>query len=143
MSVDFQDYKHKTPIQVRFSDIDKLNHVNNACYHNYVELGRVHYFTEILKDSVNWEEKGFILARTEMDHAKPIFLNDEVYCFTKVSELGNKSITLKNVIVKKENQQLVICASAVSILVAMNYIDNITIPLPSEWRRRIVGYEGI
>ena len=55
--MNYSDYKHFIPIQIRFSDVDRLNHVNNACYLNYFELGRVKYFNEVFKDKIN-----FILA---------------------------------------------------------------------------------
>ena len=44
----FEDFKHVTPIQIRFVDIDRLDHVNNACYLNFFELGRVKYFNLVL-----------------------------------------------------------------------------------------------
>ena len=55
------DYIHELPIQIRFNDIDKLSHLNNACYLTFFELGRVNYFNKILKTPVNWDEQGFVL----------------------------------------------------------------------------------
>ncbi|WP_410967229.1 acyl-CoA thioesterase, partial [Salmonella sp. SAL4436] len=84
-----------------------MNHVNNACYHNYVELGRVKYFREVLGDHINWDEQGFVLARTEMDHLEQIYLNDEVFCCTRVYQFGNKSARVRNHILKKNGDQYV------------------------------------
>lgn len=137
----YQDYKHIIPIQIRFCDIDKLNHVNNSVYHNYIELGRVTYSKEVLKDQINWDENGFILARTEIDHRIQVHLNDEIYCCTKVLGFGNKSIRFKNAIIKKEHNEFIECASVVGILVAMDYISNISIPVPGAWRKLIDGFE--
>ncbi|MDI1355886.1 MAG: thioesterase family protein [bacterium] len=139
----FDGYKHKVPVQLRFSDIDRLNHVNNALYHTYIELGRVHYLNEVLNRSVDWEQRGFILAHMEVDHLTPIFLTDEVFCFTKVSKVGTKSITLKNAVTKLVHSEWVLCADASSVLVAMDYQDNVTIPLPPEWRRLISSFDNI
>lgn len=136
------DYKHIIPIQIRFCDIDKLNHVNNACYHNYFELGRVTYLDQLFKVKINWDEQGFVLARTEIDHLLPIFLEDEIYCCTKVILLGNKSITFKNSIIKKTRDGIVECAAGVGILVASDYLKNETIPLPEVWRQTIQAFEG-
>jgi acyl-CoA thioester hydrolase len=91
--IKYKDYTHMIPIQLRFSDVDLLNHVNNACYHSFFELARVTYFDEVLKDKINWKENGFILARTELDHLVPIFLGDTIYCYTKTQKIGTKSIT--------------------------------------------------
>lgn len=139
----YTSYKHKTPVQLRFSDIDRLNHVNNALYHTYIELGRVHYLNDVLNRTVDWEQRGFILARMEVDHLKPIFLGDEVFCFTKAIKLGTKSITLSNVIVKRVNSEMVLCANATSILVARDYQRDESITLPAEWRDLISRYEDL
>lgn len=137
-----KEYKHSIPIQVRFSDLDPLRHVNNACYLNYCELGRVRYFNDIFRKEIDWIQKGFILARTEMDHLEPLFLNDEVECYTRISKIGTKSITIKNVLVKKVNGKMIECAHAVGILVAMNYQTQESIELPEKWVELIRNYEG-
>jgi acyl-CoA thioester hydrolase len=138
----YQDYKHIIPLQIRFCDIDKLDHVNNSVYHNYIELGRVTYFKEILKDKVNWNESGFILARTEIDHLVQVHLNDDIYCCTKVIAFGNKSITFKNAIVKREGEGFIPCAEVRGILVAMDYVHNVSIPVPAVWRELMHDFES-
>ncbi len=99
--ITFEDYKHSIPIQIRFSDIDKINHVNNACYLNYFETARVNYFDLVFKGRNDWAKQGFVLARNEINHLHPLHLEDQIFCYTKVTELGNKSLTLKNCILKK------------------------------------------
>ena len=138
----FEDYKHCIPLQIRFCDIDKLNHLNNSVYHNFFELGRVNYFNQIFKDSINWDERGFVLARTEINHILPIFLNDTIYCFTKVIKLGTKSITLKNSICKFENNKLIESANGIGILVAMDYLKNESVDVPNEWRNAMQEIEN-
>lgn len=140
--IHFNDFKHIIPIQIRFSDIDRLNHVNNACYHNYFELGRVTYFNDVFKENINWNDKGFVLARTEIDHLEPVFLNDEVFCCTKVIKTGTKSLTIKNSLIKKQNSQIIECAACIGILVAMDYTANQSIELPPTWVELIVKYES-
>lgn len=137
------DYKHVLPIQIRFNDIDKLNHLNNACYLTFFELGRVNYFNNIIKSSVNWDEMGFILAHTEINHIQPIYLNDEVYCYTKVIRLGSKSLTVKNAIAKKQSNKLVICAEGTGVLVAMDFKNKLSIVIPLDWRKLIKEEENI
>jgi acyl-CoA thioester hydrolase len=139
--MEFNDYKHCIPIQIRFSDIDRLNHVNNACYLNYFELGRVKYFNDVFKENINWNEKGFVLARTEIDHIEPLLLNDETFCFTKVIKTGTKSLIIKNSVVKKEKDALIECASGIGVLVAMDYIKKESIELPAKWIELISGFE--
>jgi len=136
-------FKHKIPIQVRFNDIDRVNHVNNAVYLTYIELGRVHYLNEVLKREIDWDKKGFILAHTAIDYKTPIYLRDEVFCYTKTVILGNKSVTLESVIVKKKGDEYIECARSKGVLVAMDYATNKSIPLPKEWRQQAQTYEEI
>ncbi len=140
--IKFKDYKHITPIQIRFVDIDRLNHVNNACYLSYCELGRVKYFEEILKDQIDWNKNGFVLARTEIDHFAPIYLQDETFCFTKVTYMGTKSMSIKNEILKKTNGTWTECASIIGVLVAMDYEKNTSIEIPALWRDLINKFEN-
>jgi acyl-CoA thioester hydrolase len=141
--IKFKKYRHCIPVQIRFSDIDKLNHVNNACYHNFIEMGRVRYFEEVVGDRVNWEKSGFMLARTEIDHIEQVYLHDELYCFTRVFRIGNKSVGIKNSLVKKEKGKLIECAEINAVLVAMDYKRNASIRVPDEWRKKFSAFEGV
>lgn len=141
--IQYSTYKHILPIQIRFCDIDKLNHVNNACYHNYFELGRVNYFNQLFGSNINWDLHGFVLARTEIDHILPIHLNDEIYCCTQVIKLGTKSITIRNCIVRKTQNGLEECAAGTGILVASDYVNQCSMPLPEQWRKLMATFEGI
>lgn len=131
-----------TTIQVRFIDIDRLNHVNNACYLSYCELGRVKYFNEVLAEVIDWDKHGFVLAHSEIDYFTPIYLDDEVYCFTKVTYLGSKSLSIKNEILKKHNGNWTECAMVSGVLVAMDYVNSQSIEIPAVWRERINAYEA-
>ena len=137
----FEDYKHSIPLQIRFCDIDKINHLNNSVYHNFIELGRVKYFNEVFKDTINWDERGFVLARTEINHIIPIYINDEIFCFTKVIKIGTKSITIKNSICKLENNMMLECANGIGILVAMDYTKTESMEVPAEWREAMDKFE--
>lgn len=139
--IQHEDYKHSIPIQIRFSDIDKINHVNNACYLNYFETARVAYFDRVFGGRNDWDKQGFVLARNEINHLHPIHLEDEIFCLTKVTQLGNKSLTLKNSVLKRTKEGYVECANGIGILVAMNYITHESILLPEEWKAMISEFE--
>ena len=136
-------FQHQIPIQIRFADIDRLDHVNNACYLSFFELGRVSYFNAVFKKLIDWNKMGFVLARTEIDHQTPIFLNDVVFCYSKIIKLGTKSLTFQNIIVKKEKDQLIECATGIGVLVAMDYVSQQSIEIPKNWRSAIEAFEKI
>ncbi len=139
---ELQNYKHSTPVQIRFSDIDRLNHVNNACYLTYFETARVNYFRQLFNTQIDWNRNGFVIARTETDHLTPIYLNDEVVCFTRVARLGQKSMMLKSALAKRQGETWLVCARGTAILVAMDYTTRLSIPVPQLWRQLIHQFEG-
>jgi acyl-CoA thioester hydrolase len=47
------NFFHITPIQIRFNDIDKLNHVTNSVYQQYFDLGKMDYFNDVLQEQMN------------------------------------------------------------------------------------------
>ena len=89
--MDYSNFKHKFPIQVRFVDIDKLGHVNNAVYLSYFETARVAYFDQVVGERVDWNKTGMILAKTIIDYKTPVFQHDKLFIYSSVSKLGNKS----------------------------------------------------
>jgi len=140
-TVSLPGFVHCTPIQIRFKDIDRLGHVNNANHLTYFEIARTEYFREVFAERIDWHEEGTILARTEIDYRTPIFLRDELYCFTKVSRMGSKSFDMLNVLVRIENGQVVRCAEGRCVMVCMNYNTNETIAMPASWREAVAAYE--
>ena len=91
-------YIHKLKIQVRFKDIDKQGHVNNANHITYFETARVEYFKDVFRNNIDWIKTGMILANTEITYKRPILLEDEVYCYTKITRFGTKSFEIENVL---------------------------------------------
>jgi acyl-CoA thioester hydrolase len=139
--MNYQDYKHVIPIQIRFIDIDRLDHVNNACFLSYFELGRVKYFNRVLNKHINWNDSGFVIARTEINHITPIYLLDDLYCFTKIINIGTKSITIKNSLVKKVGEEFQEAANGIGVLVAMDYLNKVSVDMPVKWRQAIEEFE--
>jgi acyl-CoA thioester hydrolase len=137
----FQGYHHVIPIQIRFKDTDRIGHVNNANYLTYFEQGRVDYFNHVFEHHINWATQGFVLARTELNHLLPVFLQDSIYVATRVSKLGNKSLTIENVLFKEQNNEIKECANGLGVLVAMNYTNHQSIEIPELWRNLISHYE--
>jgi acyl-CoA thioester hydrolase len=138
-----QPYKHKTPIQLRFKDIDKMGHVNNANYLTYIELARVKYFEEVVDVDENWSDiHGLILAHISVDYKQPIFLNDRIFVYTRCAKLGTKSIELAWVIVNEKNGTEETVAQGNAILVCYDYSAHKTIEIPQDQRKKIETFEN-
>lgn len=127
-------FKHKTPVQVRFVDVDKQGHVNNATILSYVETARVQFFHDVLGPTVNWNKTGVIIARTEINYFEPIFLEDKIFVTTTISKLGTKSFDMRNQVFKDGPGTPVLCSDCLSIFVCMDYENKQSINLPDDWR---------
>lgn len=137
-----QHYKHKTPIQLRFKDIDKMGHVNNANHLTYIELARVKYFEDVVGVEGNWSDlQGLILAHVSIDYKRPIFLHDNVFVYTRCSKLGRKSMELSWVIINEKDGLEETLAQGIAVIVCYDYSTNQTIEVPQEQRRKIEIYE--
>lgn len=118
-------------IQVRFSDLDVLGHVNNSIYLSYFEMTRVHYFKALLGTEWDWKAFGVVLVKNEIEYKKPVLLHDapEIEMFTE--HIGDKSFTLGyHLTVNNELR-----TTGRSVMVCFDAIANKTISLPEEMRK--------
>jgi acyl-CoA thioester hydrolase len=133
-------YKQKTPIQIRFKDVDRLGHVNNANHITYFELARVDYFNSLMGDvRIDWESESLILAKMEMEYRQPILLDDKIFAYTWVSRIGSKSFDMSCSIVRVIDGVETEAAKGLAVIVCFNYKINQTIPIPEEWKKKMAG----
>ncbi len=135
------DFKHCTRIQVRYKDVDKQGHVNNANHLTYFETARVQYFRDVFKIQIDWDKTGLILAHSEITYFEPILLDDEINCYTKITSIGNKSFEISNILTRSTNGKETECAKGKSVLVCFDYLQKQTIDMPEKWRNCINEFE--
>ncbi len=131
------------PIEIRFADIDKLQHVNNANYLTYFEQARLTYFEEVIGGSIDWSEKGIILAHAEISFLRPILLEDKISVEIAVTRIGNKSFDFSYQIITQNQNENFIAANGKTIMVCINYKTMKTILIPNEWLEKINIFEKI
>lgn len=117
-------------IQVRFSDCDMMQHVNNAVYLNYFEEARIHYFRQLLGTDWDWNKEGILLRKNELEYLKPVFLHElvEIACF--LDRIGEKSFTLSYEV--RVGQEL--RTTGTSVLVCFDSTAMRSIPVPAKMR---------
>jgi acyl-CoA thioester hydrolase len=81
------------PIDVRFSDLDALGHVNHAVIISYLEHARHHWWQGLIKGKP-FEEEGYLIARVEVDYRESILINDKVIVTLRCESIGTSSFTL-------------------------------------------------
>jgi acyl-CoA thioester hydrolase len=139
MAEKLTDYKFKTPIPIRFSDIDAVGHVNNAIYLTYFEVARFNYWREII--GWNLQENGVIVGRSEVNYLKPITLDDEIFCYLRVSRIGNSSFDVMHLLVKTTPDGEEICTTGKTVCISYDYSVNKSVPIPHRERQRMIEYD--
>jgi acyl-CoA thioester hydrolase len=82
---------------------------------------------------------GVILARIDCDFAIPLALGDPIRVYVRASRLGNKSFDFEHLIVRETDQAE--AARGKSVLVAYDYDSDQSVPVPEEWRARMIAFE--
>ncbi len=122
-------------IEVRYTDLDTMGHVNNAVFLVYFEQGRMSFFRQRITDSWDWINYGIIVARNEIDYLTPVLLQDEVYVTAEFGSFGNKSFQMMMDVYKLEAGQRVDCARGLVTVVCFDYKQKKTISVPDAWRK--------
>jgi acyl-CoA thioester hydrolase len=132
--------KHRTPIQIRFKDVDALGHVNNANHVTYFEYARIRFFDELIGGDIDWDNEGMILAHQQVNYKKPIYLKDDISVLTWFEKSGTTSFELGYEIIRKEKDgSETICATGSSVQVCYNYKTQKPVPIPERWRQKMIG----
>ena len=83
-------YRHWSRVTIRFSDEDRMGHVNNAVYSVWLEACRVEYLYRLFEPS---DALDTVLARIVVDFIKETHYPGEVDVGVLMTTIGNKSIT--------------------------------------------------
>lgn len=91
--LDLSAYNHKLSIPLRYMDFDAMKHVNNARFLNFLEEARIAYWQDVLGSKLDSLDFNAVVARVEIDYKSSIFFGDDVIVYSRVSRIGNKSLT--------------------------------------------------
>ena len=118
------------PIQIRMSDLDPFDHVNNGAQCNLFDYGRSKYFEHLLNREIDWLSFDYVLVHVELDFKKPVKIHDEIVCETEAYELGRTSFkmvqNLKNAVT---NEILTVCHS---VIVCIDREKNVPKEIPQD-----------
>ena len=102
------------PIQIRMSDLDPYNHVNNGSQCNYFDMGRSRFFEHAFQKQIDWLSFKYVLVHVELDFQHPIHFHDDLVCESAVTEVGNSSFKMEQRLVdRKTGMVKTVCRCAV------------------------------
>lgn len=141
MEIKEEIFKHTLPIQIRFNDIDAVGHINNNEYFSYFDLGKTIYFDNLKASTVSWTEGFIVIAHIETDFYSPIYYREAIVVDTKITKVGNKSVTMLQQIRNVKTDE--IKCRCKSIIVAYDAVLQTSMNIPDVWKEAISEFEGL
>ena len=139
---ELDSFRYRTIIPIRWSDFDRLGHINNAKYFTFLEQARINYFQEVCQWP--WGKYTMVIAHISMDYATPIWPGEQPEVRIRLSRMGTKSFTLDNIIVSPATEEgLKLYAKASTVLVALDGTGENPIAVPEPMRSILMEYDGI
>ncbi|MBN1253229.1 MAG: acyl-CoA thioesterase [Bacteroidales bacterium] len=141
MEINIKDFKHVIDIKLRYDDLDTYGHVNNKAYLSFLEEARIDYHKSVFK----WKsalEFSSVVAKIEINYLKPVFYNDKLSAYTKLSNIGNKSFELTTIfVVNNENESDKIVSHSKVILVSIDQKTGLPNQITDEEKEKILEFE--
>ena len=138
---DLQDpaaFPYWTDELIRFSDLDRLNHVNNVSFAVYAESGRVDFLEHVRPGSTAGTGIGWVIVRLTVNYLAAAYYPGRVRIGSRVTRLGRSSAGLGQGIFTDDK-----CfGTADSVLVWADTRNEQSLPLPDDLHRSLAGYMG-
>lgn len=122
---------YRTELDVRFSDLDLVGHVNNAVYATYCEQARVRFFEDEL--DVRSTDISIVLASLELQYRRPIEGTGTVTVELDVTDVGNSSFTMAYEI----SHEGEVAATGESVQVVVDPETRESVRVPDSWREAV------
>ncbi|ADR20848.1 hypothetical protein MATR_15260 [Marivirga tractuosa] len=137
-TVDPNNFKFSEDIQVRWTDLDPLAHVNNSIYIQYFEIARGRYMLQA-SPSWDWHKHMFLLANINCSYLQELKIGmAKTKCWVRTKEMGKKSFVLEYMITTEDNT---VHTVGTSIQVMFDTKNKTTIEIPDWLRNELMAYE--
>ncbi len=132
---DLSEFKHRVDLQIRFSDVDVLGHVNNTVYLSFYDTGKAWFFSEIHERLIEWRKVETVIANVDCCYISPIFFGEEVEVLTKCESVSERSFKLLQVIALKGTGE--IKSACETVMVCYDPQAMHSIEMPGHWREAL------
>ncbi|MCH5233553.1 MAG: acyl-CoA thioesterase [Muribaculaceae bacterium] len=128
-------FTNRLPIQIRFSDVDVIGHVNNIIFLQYYDTGKAAFMTELLGRSISWYEVDVVVANIDCAFIAPIFFQEKIEVLTACTFIHDKSFKLLQMLRNSETGEVKsICET---VMVSFDPDTQKVAPLKEEWREKL------
>lgn len=135
-----EEFRHEYTGEVKFSEVDSFNVVHNLAYLYWLEWARTQYLFDIgmpRDNSIFSIRMPIMTVHSEVDYYNSMRFTDRYTVLTKVSKIGDSSITFVNQVYSADKLIL----EAKSILVYVDTENGKPETIPEFVREKINNYE--
>ena len=132
-------FRHRTPVQMRFNDIDMFGHLNNSVYLQFCDLAKMQYFIQFMDGKFDPRRLGMVVANINCDFYHPTRIDEDLTVLTAVAEIGNSSVAMEQRVVHSHDEVKCVCRT---IMVSFDPSPGASVPVTDFWREAITGYES-
>lgn len=132
-------FRFRTPVQVRYRDVDSAGHVHHTLPAIYFEEARAAYWREVAGRPA-LEDVDYVLAELTLRFHQRIRYPQTLEALVRVTRLGRKSWTMAYELRSAAGELL---ASGESVQVAYDYAAGAAVAIAPDVRGRIAAFEGL
>ncbi|MFC9766029.1 acyl-CoA thioesterase [Rhodococcus jostii] len=124
-------------IQVRWGDSDRLGHVNNTRFVEYMQEARVHFLSSEL-ESVGARAGATVVRKMDVEFLRPVTdASGPLTIDVSVLHVGNSSYTIRHVVTNRDGVR---CATGDALMVAFDAKTERSRPLSEAERDALERY---
>lgn len=127
-------YPHVSSAEIRYADLDRQGHVNNAVFATYSEIGRVAFMYDPARPLAP-DGTSFVIARLLIDFRSELFWPGTVEIGTGVLKIGRSSFTLAQGMFSRG----LLAATAEATIVMVDKQTRRSTPLPPDTVAALLG----
>ena len=136
------DFRFYHQLRVRFAETDMQGIVFNGNYLTYYDVAWTEYFRAL---GLQWKDlidmgADTVLARTEMEFKAPARFDEVLEIYTRVSRIGNASVTFEFEIYGQGDDRLIGTASSLYVCIDPQTLRPVRVP--DALRAALAEFEG-
>lgn len=128
-------FSNVLPLQIRFSDVDVVGHVNNIIYFAYYDTGKAAFMGELLGRKVTWEDVDTVVANVDCAFIAPIFYGENIEVLTTCTDIHDKSFKLLQMIRNSDTSE--VKSLCETVMVSFDPHTQKAAPLNPDWREKL------
>lgn len=133
-------FRHMVEVQTRFNDFDIFGHVNNSCYMQYLDLGKLRYFEAALGHSVDSTAKiGAVIVNINVNFYSGATFGEPLAVLTACVRISRRSFSLEQRVVNPATGDVKCVAT--SILSTFDTATHRSVELSDEWADALTAFE--